>query len=68
MAATKAQAVEVKELPPTPEEVRGHLNDLVLLALPTSLFKQLSDAAMKRNMTLPQLLSNAVTDYLKKTE
>ena len=55
-------------MPPSAEDVRHHLNDMVLLTLPTLLFKQLSDAALKRNMTLPQLLSTAVTDYLKRTE
>jgi hypothetical protein len=56
------------EKPPVEREARSAINDLVLLALPTLLFKQLSDAARDRNMTLPQLLSTAVLDYLKKTE
>ncbi len=68
MAAAKARSVEVAEKPPTEREVQQHLNDIVLLAVPTVLFKQLSDEAIKRNMTLPQLLSTAIQDYLKKTE
>jgi hypothetical protein len=68
VAATKTRAVILPEKTPTEPEARGLLNDLVMLALPMSLFKDLSDAALKRNMTLPQLLSAAVVDYLKKTE
>jgi hypothetical protein len=65
--ATETRTVSA-EPEPTPEAARGALNDMVLLALPMVLFKQLSDAAMKRNMVLSQLLSVAVQDYLQKTE
>ncbi len=71
MAAAKAYPVTappVPERPPTEADARAAFNDLVLLALPITLYKQLSDAAMKRNLTLQQLLSNAVQEYLKKTE
>ena len=68
MAAAKTHNLNVSEPEPTPFDARGALNDMVLLALPTVLFKQLSDAASKRNQTLPQLLSAAVIDYLAKTE
>ena len=68
MASAKARAVTVQEPEPTQTDARSAMNDLVLLALPTKLFKQLSDEAMKRNMTLPQLMSAAVVDYIKKTE
>jgi len=68
MASAKAHAVVLPEPVATERSARNLLSDLVLLALPAALFKQLSDAAMARNMTLPQLLSTAVVDYLKKTE
>lgn len=35
--------------------------------VPGSTYKAISDAAAKRNMTLAQLVSNALTEYLKKT-
>ena len=37
------------------------------IMLPGSTYKAISDAAAKRNMTLAQLVSNAFTEYLKKT-
>lgn len=68
MASAKAQAVAIPEREPTEADAQRALNDFVLLALPTVLFRQLGDEAMKRNMNLSQLLSVAITDYLKKTE
>jgi hypothetical protein len=38
------------------------------IVVPGPTYKELSDAAAKRNMTLAQLVSNAFSEYLKKTE
>jgi hypothetical protein len=38
------------------------------LAVPELAYKALSDAAAKRNLSIAQLLSVAVADFLKKTE
>jgi hypothetical protein len=37
------------------------------IMIPGVTYKAISDAAAKRNMTLAQLVSNAFTEYLKKT-
>ena len=70
MAATKGQAVvfDARRDLPTEREVKVSMSDMTFLALPMPLFTQLSDAAAKRQITLAQLLSTAVSDYLKNTE
>jgi predicted DNA-binding ribbon-helix-helix protein len=70
MASTKGQAVTFapQSAEPTEEQARAALGQMTFFALPMALFRELSDAAAKRQMTLPQLLSTAVSDYLKKTE
>lgn len=70
MAATKGHAVtfKVEEAPPTEADGRHAFEQMVFCALPAPLFKQLSEAASERRITLAQLLSTAVADYLKKTE
>ena len=37
------------------------------IMVPGPTYKAISDAAAKRNLTLAQLVSNAFTEYLKKT-
>lgn len=70
MAAAKASAVAFKaeESLPTEADARSVLEQMVFCTLPAPLFKLLSDAAAERQMTLAQLLSTAVSEYLKKTE
>jgi hypothetical protein len=63
-----AKAVTAPEPTPTQADARAAMNDFVLLAIPTTLYRQLSDVAMQRNMTLSQLMATALTDYIKKTE
>jgi hypothetical protein len=54
---------------PTPvDEPKQMVGDLVFFALPSELFRTLSIEAAKRNMTLAQLLSQAVSAYLAKTK
>lgn len=38
------------------------------LMVPGPAYKEISDAAAKRNMTIAQLVSNALSEYLKKTQ
>jgi len=38
------------------------------LAVPELAYKALSDAAAKRNLSIAQMLSAAITDFLKKNE
>lgn len=70
MAATKGRAVafDAHSDPATERQVQASMSDMTFLALPMPLFIQLSDAAAKRQITLAQLLSTAVSDYLKDTE
>lgn len=57
----------VPELPAVdgPQQMIG---DLVFFALPAELFRTLSIEASCRNMTLAQLLSQAVSTYLTRTK
>jgi hypothetical protein len=66
MASTKGRAVESAPIVPTQTQAISGLGELVFLAVPTPLFKELSDEAANRNLTLAQLLSAAVSEYLKK--
>jgi hypothetical protein len=68
MAATKTRPLSPLEPGPTPESANQALNDLVFFALPAPLFRELSSQAAKRQMTLAQLLSTAVEEYLLKTD
>jgi len=43
------------------------LGELSFFALPAPLFRYLTDAATARGMTLAQLLSEAVSRYIKET-
>jgi hypothetical protein len=60
---------------PVPVPVQDHSEEQVpreyapayFLMVPGPTYKAISDAAAKRNMTLAQLVSNALTEYLKKT-
>jgi len=59
---------------PTPVEL--HEEDIAppqaapvyFLAVPELAYKALSDAAAKRNLSIAQMLSAAITDFLKKNE
>lgn len=51
----------------TPEQPEGY-TDSYFLMVPGLTYKQLSDAAAKRNMTITQLVSTALSEFLKKTE
>jgi hypothetical protein len=51
-----------------PEETPPEYAPAYFLMLPGSSFKAISDAAAKRNMTLAQLVSVALSEYLKKSE
>lgn len=53
---------------PQPEVAPQGGTDLYFLAVPGVTYKQLSDAAAVRNLTLAQLVSAAFSEYLKKTE
>lgn len=64
MAGTKTRPLSPIETRPTPETANQALNDLVFFALPAPLFRNLSSEAAKRQLTLAQLLSNAVEEYL----
>jgi hypothetical protein len=69
MAGAKGHAVVFPTLTEAPEvPAQAILNDIVFFALPAPLFKQLSEAAARRQMVLAELLATAVSEYLKKTE
>ncbi len=44
------------------------MSEMVMIGLPLPTVKALSDAAAVRNLTLAQILSEAINDYLRKTE
>lgn len=51
----------------TPERPDSY-TDSYFLVVPGLTYKQLSDAAAQRNMTITQLVSTALSEFLKKTE
>ena len=54
---------------PTPEDdAPPQAAPVYFLAVPELAYKALSDAAAKRNLSIAQMLSAAITDFLKKTE
>lgn len=65
--AIKGSAVESAPIPATEKQALAVLGEMVFLAVPMPLFNQLSDEAAKRNQTLAQLLSAALSEYLKKS-
>lgn len=68
MGAAKGQALNslpVKASTPTEESAIATLNDVVFLALPGELYKQLSDEAARRQMTLAQLFATAVSNLVQ---
>lgn len=44
------------------------MGEMVMIGLPLPTVRALSDAAKARNMTLAQVLAQAISEYLKKTE
>ena len=50
------------------EDAATVMDELMMVALPMPLVKVLSDEAAKRNLTFGQLLANAISDYVQKTE
>jgi len=50
------------------EEPPEQAAPVYFLAVPELSYKALSDAAAKRNLSIAQLLSLAISDFLKKTE
>lgn len=52
---------------PTEEAPKGYA-PVYFIGIPGPAYKAISDAAAKRNMTIAQLVSNALSEYLKKTE
>jgi len=49
---------EVREAPEPGE-------DMIMMAIPTPVYKAISDAAAKKNMTVVQVLANAIADIIK---
>lgn len=56
--------VQLREEDTVPEQAVP----VYFLAVPELSYKALSDAAAKRNLSVAQLLSMAIADFLKKTE
>jgi len=44
-----------------------NIGDMVLLFVPGETYRALSDAAKARNMTVAQLMANALDEYIKST-
>jgi len=51
----------------SPEDVSRMFTEMVLLSVPMHAFKKLADAAAARGMTVPDLLTKAVDQYIKST-
>lgn len=67
MASVKGKVLELPERSPSEEkDGAALLNDMVFFALPTPLFKALSDVAARRQQTLAQFLSEAVSEAINK--
>jgi hypothetical protein len=53
---------------PNDEDYLKFMGEIMMIGLPMPLVEQLSNAAKERNLTLAQLLSHALDDYVKKTK
>jgi len=55
-------------IPTSEDDAPPQAAPVYFLAVPELAYKALSDAAAKRNLSIAQMLSAAITDFLKKTE
>lgn len=63
----KAPIAPPREVDPV-QEARAFLGEMTVIALPTSLLRQLSEEAARRNMSTPELFRRALADFLERTD
>ena len=62
-----ARPVSVPVEDPVEEQAPGEYAPAYFIMVPGPTYKAISDAAAKRDLTLAQLVSRALTEYLSKT-
>lgn len=51
----------------TVKDADAALNEMIFIALPAQLYRELSDEASKRQMTIAELFSKSISAYLQAT-